>query len=94
MARIYLATEENQNTIINNQDTIKQAQNFMRQEHRGLRKNQEDILKKLNQSGDSDIGTMAAAWIQGVNAHIPNWIISAGKVGQVLNKLGGGCTVL
>lgn len=83
MARIYLATEENQKTIINNQGALKQ-------DHVDLKNNQNEILKKLNQSGDSDIGTMAAAWIQGVNAHVSNWIVSSGKVGQVLNKLGGG----
>ena len=82
MARIYLATEENQNTIINNQGALKQ-------DHVDLKNNQNEILKKLNQGGDSDISTMAAAWIQGVNTHVSNWIISTGKVGQVLNKLGG-----
>ena len=83
MARIYLATEENQNTIINNQGALKQ-------DHVDLKNNQNEILKKLNQGGDSDISTMAAAWIQGVNAHVSNWITSSGKIGQVLNKLGGG----
>lgn len=83
MARIYLATEENQKTIINNQGALKQ-------DHVDLKNNQNEILKKLNQGGDSDISTMAAAWIQGVNAHVSNWIVSSGKVGQVLNKLGGG----
>ena len=87
MARIYLATEENQKTIINNQGALKQ-------DHVDLKNNQNEILKKLNQGGDSDISTMAAAWTQGINGHTSNWITSSGKVGQVLNKLGGGCTVL
>ena len=83
MARIYLATEENQKTIINNQGALKQ-------DHVDLKKNQNEILTKLNQGGDSDISTMAAAWTQGINGHTSSWIVSSGKVGQVLNKLGGG----
>lgn len=82
MARIYLATEENQNTIINNQGALKQ-------DHVGIKKNQDEMLKLLKQGGDSDISTMAAAWTQGINGHTSSWIVSSGKVGQVLNKLGG-----
>lgn len=97
MARIYLATEENQKTIINNQNTIKQNQSTiktdqstLKQDHVSMKKNQDEMLKLLKQGGDEEVSTMAAAWIQGINAHIPSWIVSTGKIGQVLNKLGGG----
>lgn len=49
MARIYLATEENQNTIINNQTSIKNNQTTIKNDQNTLKSGQESIKNTQNE---------------------------------------------